>query len=475
MFLLVLKLLVRTRLSKPFLLFLVLMGFIDITVSISGIESGGASQSFFGEAFLVFIYYMILTVVTLLGNGLGMTKPDADFLLPSSIKGKTLNYAFFTVQLISVSLIFIILSVAYSIGLYRFTDEAALFVLDFAMLGVTLTSLSVIVSDFDILYRVPVFASVSVFLFSFLLHFNYSPFSVLTGHLYQATIGTAILFSVTFAFALRWIRHNDLYEKMPRLLMKKETFKDRLSFTGMSAPNAIFRHYFMHFFSGRPIGMSGSVLALTNRYRLKIALTILSAISVAIVVGIYFLKPPSATYLYPILITLIVYLSFVVDSALYGTAFSVERLWLSAMSMPYHAYIRRMVFAQTIQAAVVELPLATAVAVLGFMYGNSLFPLLIALLVITPEAVALMSALSVVAKPPQAWENAVMIRRVGLKRAIYLLPYSLVMLTGILLSILSPFAVAAEAVALGIIMFLILSRKNYWEKMVSKLAESNYI
>lgn len=478
MYLLVLKLLIRTRLSRAYLIFLVLLAVVDILLAVSGTgsASGIPSQSFVAAAFLVFIYFMTFTVVTLLGNGLGMTKPDSDFLLPSSLKGKTLNYALFTVQLISTSLIFIILSVAYSIELYHFSPVAAIFVANFAMLGFTLTSISVLVSDYGLLYRIPIFAGVSIFLFSFLLGFQYSPFEILAGGLYTATIGTAGLFAVSLFFGIRWVHTNDLYVKNPMFgFRKKETFKDRLIFVGLSPGKAIFRQYFTHFFSGRPIGMSGTVLAVSNRYRLRAVVPVFAVLSAILVVAIYYFKPPTVSDLYPVLIVFVIYLSFVVNLALYSTYFSVERLWLSAMSMPFHDYVRKVVTTQFIQTLVLDAPIGVAIAVLGFMYGFSLFPLLIAVLVITPEAVAVMSSLSIVARLPQAWENAIMTRRVGIKRMIYMVPYVMVMVSGLLMSIIYPLYAAAEAAILGVLIYLFITRKNYWEGMVSKLAEHNYI
>lgn len=477
MYLLILKLLIRTRLSRGFLVFIALLAVIDFSVSFGGIVGGSTSQSFIGGAtFIVFIYFITFTMVTLFGNGLGMTKPDSDFLLPSSIRGKTLNYALFTVQLISISLIFIILSVAYSIDLYHLSIEAGIFVLNFVMLGVTLTSISVVISDYGLLYRIPVFAIVSSFLFSFLIGFNYSPFAILTGNMYQATMGTAILFAVSLYLGIRWVHTNDLFVKAPRIAFRqKETFRGNLTFLGLTPEKAIFRQYFTHFFSGRPIGMSGTVLAVSNRYRLKATFPIFVVISAIMVMAIYYYKPPKVEDIYPVLIILLVYLTFSANMGLYGTSFSVERLWLSAMSMPYYKYVQRMVLTQTVQAMVLELPLGVAIAILGFMYGNSLFPMLISVLVLTPEAVAVMSSLSIVARPPQTWENAIMVRRVNLKRVIYLIPYGAIMLSGLLISIIYPAGAAIEAAVVAAAIYLFLTRKNYWEGMVSKLAENSYI
>lgn len=476
MYLLILRLLIRTRLSRGFLIFLGFLAFVDVSVSFSGLSGIGSAQSAAGSSMIAFIYSFILTMIIFFGNGLGMTKPDSDFLLPSSIKGKTLNFALFTVQLISLSLIFIILSVAYSFEIYHISLLAALYVLDFLMLGIVLTSLSVIVSDFDLLCRVPVFAVVSLFLFSFLLGFPYSPFSLLNGNLVQSTIGTSLLFIVTTIFALRWILTNDLYFKPPRVsFRKKETFRDRITFIGLDPAMAVFRHYFFHFYSGRPIGTSGTVIAMTNRYQLKSVLAVMTGISAAVVVAIIYFRPLNVNDIYPILIVLVIYLTFATNMGLYSTTFSVERLWLSAMSMPYHTYIHRIIFTQMVQAMVMELPLAAGIAILGLIYGKALILLLLAVLILTPEAVAIMSSLSIVAAQPQAWENAIMTRRVGLKRAIYMLPYGAIMLSGVLLSILNPIGAAVEAAVLAAVIYLIVTRKKYWEGMVSRLTEKSYI
>ena len=476
MYLLILKLLIRTRISKAFLIFIAIIAAVDIPLSFSGAFGGGSSQSIAGIAFIVFIYYTTFTAVTLFGNGLGMTKPDQDFLLPSSINGKTLNYALFTVQLISISLLFIILSLGYSLGLYHLTLQAALFIVNFAMLAISLASLSVLVSDYDLLYRVPVFAVGSVFLFSFFLGFQYSPFAMISGHVVSATIGTVVFFAILLLLGIRWVNANDLYVKPPRIMVrKKETFKDRISYVGLSPNKAIFRHFFMHFFSGRPIGMSGTVMAVSNRYRLRATLPVMVAASAILLGAIIYFRPPTVSELYPILIIFVVYLSFAADGGLYSSSFSVERLWLSAMSMPFHRYIRKMVAAQVIQSIVLEAPLGVAIVALAFLYGSSLLTLLIAVLVITPESVAVLSSLSIVSKPPQTWENAIMTRRVGLKRAIYYFPYGAIMLSGLLMSIIYPIFAAVEAVVLAVALYVFLSRKNYWDGMVSKLAESSYI
>ena len=476
MFLLVLKLLLRTRLSKAFLLFIVLLAFVDFALSFSGAFGEVPAQSLFGATFIIFIYMVTFTAVTLFGNGLGMTKPDQDFLLPSSIKGRTLNFALFTVQLISISLIFIILSFAYSIEVYHLTLLGALYIVNFLMLGVSLASLSVLVSDYGLLYRVPIFAAGSIFLFSFFFGFNYSPFAMAVGHIYSATLGTAVFFAALLLLGIRWLNTNDLYVRPPRIqIRKKETFKGRQSFVGLSPGKAIFRHFFTHFYSGRPIGMSGTVMAVSNRYRLKATIPIIVVASALLVGAILYIRPSSVTELYPILILFVIYLSFTLNIGLYSSTFSVERLWLSAMSMPFHLYVKRMVFAQVSQSLVLEMPIGVAMAVLGFIYGPSLFPILIAVLAISPESVAVLSSLSIISKPPQTWENAIMTRKVGLKRAIYLFPYAVIMLSGILLSIISPLYAAVEAASLAIAIYIFLGRKGYWEKMVSKLAENSYI
>lgn len=477
MYLTILRLLLRTRFTRAYLAFLVLIGVIDsltlIPVLTGSTSTIGTEELFFG----VFIYFMIFSLLVLMGNGLSFTKPDIDFLLPSSTPGNDMAYASFTSQFVSFGVLFIILSIGYAAIFGNNTGEILMFVGAYIMLSLALTAMSVVVTDMSMAPRIAIFSGSALYLLSFLIGFNYSPFAVLTGHLVGGTIGSAIFMVVPLYFAVRWMRSETLTSKPPsRLIRRKETYKDSVRFSGLTPRGAVFRNYFLHAYLGNAVNTMGANISMTRRVRLSAAIKVMMAISVAYGAMLYYAELRyGGSDIMPFVLISMFYIIMFPQMSLFSTTFSVERVWLSATSMPFSTYIQTFVYAQMTQAFVLELPFAASLATLGILFQPQLLYSLIMVMAVSPLAVGVLAVMGVRSRQPQVQENFASPRRMGLRRMIAVGPYTLLVITGTVASILYPLASLAVIGASAAILLLILYPGRRWEKYMSKLVELSFI
>lgn len=477
MFLPILRLLLKTRFTRGYFVFLFTIAFIYSILILDTGQPGYFSVTSTQILFVVFLYFMILSLSLIFGNGLSLTKPDQDFLLPSSTHGNSMAYALFSAQFLSFGLMFIVLSIGYSV-LYGFNPVyISIVLLDFAMLGGSLTSLSVSTADLKIQYRLLVFLASSVFLLSFLIGFKYSPFSVVTGSLAGGTVGTLLFFLVPFYFAIRWMRKEPLTARTPAItLNRKENYKDVLEFSGLSPRGAVFRNYFFHAYIANTVNGLGQSLARTRRIRLLTAVKVMTVLAVIIAAGIYILS----TYIgvngvLVILFIFTIYLAIYPQLILFSSTFSVERIWLSGLAFPFSTYVQTMVFAQMMQCLVLDIPMAIAFSVLGLFLSPAFFAVVYVQIILAPISVGVLSSLSVIARPPQVQEGYATPNRMGARRMLYVMPYTAIIMLGTVFAILYlPLFFIPLGLGTSIILYLLIPAKR-WDNMLSKLVEKNYI
>lgn len=477
MFLKIVKLLLRTRFTKSFFGLLGFVLLIDLsTIPLLSSGSGG-SLSLISILFVALLYYVFVALLILFGNGLSLTKPDQEFLLTSSVPGKQMPYALFLSQYVALGLFFLVMSLGLAVNFISNPLVSIVIILDFAMLSGALTSIGVAITEYGNAVRVTVLALVSLFLFSFLLNFPFSPFAIISGHILEGSISIIPFFALTFAFALRWINSQDLTARTPKIVLGgKQNFKDEVSFSELSPERAIFNNYFFHAYQGNAATFMGQNFSRSNRIRLKGVMRVMIILSVILGALLYYGSTRmSPTEILSFEFIILFYLGIYPPMILFSSTFAMERLWLAGTSIQFARYMRIMVAAQMAQAALVNLPFFLAFVFLSLSRNSIILPVAVAELVVIPISVGVMASLSATARPPQVQETIAVTRRMGIRRMIYMLPYFTLAVSGMVAGLVNILYVTVPAFIGIAILFLMLRSSDRWDRVMSRLSENNYV
>lgn len=477
MFLRIFKFLLKTRFSRAFFGSLGLILFLDLVVLVPQTLNSGASLTIVQVIFAVLFYYMFLALTIIFGNGLNLTKPDQEFLLPSSVPKRDLAYALFLTQYVAFGLFFLILSLGLAFSYRSHPLTAILLVLDFIMLSSTVTSFSVALANTGKIVRIGILVVCSLLIFSIFFNFSFSPFAMLQGHIVTGTVSDIIFSAIPMFFAARWINREELTAREPRVTLRsKETYKDTVEFSGLSPRSAIFRNYFLHAYQGNSVAGMGQNFSRTTRIRLSAVLRVMVILSIVFTGLItYALTRVSSQEILPFEFIIIFYISLYPQMILFSTTFAVERIWLSGTSVRFVDYVRSFVFGQMLQAAVINIPLSVGFLFLYFVGDHYVLPVIFFELVVVPISVGVMVTLSIIARPPQVQESIIVTRRMGIRRAIYMLPYFSLVMTGFLSAMLY-FPGSLVPVIIGVVLLAILLKSSErWNRIMSRLVEKNYI
>lgn len=472
MFIKVLKLLVKSRFSRSFLL-IVFFIFIYSLFTIS-FGLGTDTPDNFGSYYLAFIFLLFLISATVAG-GLSLTAADRDFLLTSPVKNITLIPAFFISQALASSLIFV---AAASGALIDFrTDQLGLLagILAIVCMAILPISMSLNMAGKNIYIKVGFAGVEATWVVSSFFGFPYGALSFINGSGVDSSIGVILVTVVATAVASQTIRAESLPFRISSFSSRnRNSYRKTYSFTDTSVTGTILKLNFRQVdFTSRAASM-GNIRVRINRvsiYMMFIIMSVLASIFTSLIIvyqkTFFGFFGSFGVYLSSVYITW--FLSLMLST---GTL-SKERAWLSFTSIPIENYLKKVLYAKMLQTLFVSVPFVISSLILGIYVSGTYFTLTVILLFFPAIFSGINFSLSFIRKPYQILQEDLLPSTYNASQfAIF--PISMTML-GILFAItIFPVTIIPAFIGSAAFLYILIRNRNYWQKRLYYWVEMGY-
>ena len=472
MFLSVLKLLIKSRFSRNYLLVIL---FIFI-YSIFTVNFGLDDTSNFGSYYLAFFFLLFLLSAIYTG-GISTTSADRDFLLTSAIENRVLVPAFFISQALASSLIFI--SAASASFIILRSNETALLVgiVDIICMAILPISMSLNMAGTPRPARVGVAAIAGLWVISSYLGFPLGPLSFLSGHLFESSLFLIIVTVIATGVSFKAISQESLPFKLSAMATKSKGFRDLFKFMGKQPALAVFELHFKQVdFSSRTASM-GNIRVKVNRVSLYTIGLLTTLLGVAFVLfQLYYVRGLSKGSSDSLLYVLFpeIYIAWGISLGLSTGTLSKERAWLAFISFPVERYMQLTALAKMAQALFVSVPMIAANVILTMLGIPFSFEFIWIFALLVPIYCGISFSMSFYKKTFQITQEDVLPSTYNLTQFI-LLPVSFIML--VVLFIVAFFAGSLPFIILGAGIFLgvFLFREDHWKNGLYRMVESGYV
>ena len=463
-----LKFILRTRFSRPFLIFLgVIVLYAIIATSLTTPSEVTTILSYEGTAVVAFFFAMSLAT-----GGVMVMKSDRDYLFTLPLGTRDLSISIFFSQFIAygASILFILIYLAPGFS-------SPLLAVDVLALALTVTSLGIIATSLQT--RVRLFLSVAVACWTLLALENipFTPASAFNGNLYAGTATLLLLTAVTTAAAVRGLSRIEL-DMMRNLIRTSSTdVRAPTSFAGKSPTGAIYSMNITNISVAGRLNMAGTSRYVSRRVKTK---WVLAASSVAAAAYFAFalyvgaIQAASGTDVFPGAIVVAVVLSLLAFF-FSQSAITNERIWLSLTSLPPVTYFRHLIMSKLLSLMIILAPFAVADAILAALgYPMELAGMIVVLMVI-PATFVLQICFSAYMAPIQVkGDDMMMPAQFNLRQ----MATGLLLVPAILLATLSalfPLVAAVGGLVLCIPAALLIFSAGFWSRVVTRLTENGFV
>ena len=463
-----LKFVVRTRFSRPFLILMSILLVYYIGIS-QVIPSQGENLilSYYGTGIIAMFLAMALAT-----GGVMVLKSDRDYLFTLPLSARDLSISIFFSQFIAFGLT-ILLMFGY---LYQ-SFNSVLLVVDLVALAFTFTSLGVIAPSLTT--KVRAFLSVALALWTLLAFadFPLSPGSAFYGNLYGGSATLLALAGVTTTAAFRGLSRIEL-DMMRSLVRTTSTdIKSPNSYAGKSPIGAIYSMNLTNISLAGRMNMAGTSRYVSRRVKTRWVVAASSGAAVAYMAYALSGGPAPAingTDTLPAAILAAVGLSFLAFF-LSASAITNERLWLSLTSLPPAVYFRHLIMSKVASLMTILAPFAVADAVLfALSYGAALASLVVVIAVIPGSFVLEICWAAYIAPIQVKGDDMVMAAQFNLRQMAVALPLVLVIVLVSAASVSTLFAALGGLAVVALSASLITS-SGFWERVVTKLTENGFV
>lgn len=463
-----LKFVLRTRFSRPFLIFIGIMVVYSVVISQTVPPSGVT---------LILGYYAIGIVafflaMALAAGGVMVMKSDRDYLFTLPLSPRDLSISIFFAQFVAfgvtVLLMFAYLAQAFS---------SPLLILDLVALAMTFTSLGVIAPSLQTRVRIVLSLALAGWTLLAFMNFPFTPGSAFNGNLYGGTVTLLILAGATTVAAFRGLSRIEL-DMMKSIVRSSSTeIKSPSSFSGKSPIGALYSmNLNMMSLAGR-VNMAG-----TSRYVSKRVKTWWVVAAASVAAAAYFalmlrlgpstLSADTGAFPGQILVAIILsFLAFFFSQS----AITNERVWLSLTSLPAASYFRHLLAARTLSLILVLAPFAIAdVGLLLLGFGGALEALVVVAAVIPPSFVLQVCFVAYVAPIQVKGDDMMMPAQFNLRQmatGLLLVPVILIVTVASIL----PIVAEVGGLVLCVLALLLAMSGGFWSRVVTKLTESGFV
>jgi hypothetical protein len=464
-----LKFVLRTRFSRPFLIFVAVMVVYSIAVS-RAVPPAGVTLILGYYAVGIIALFLAMALAT---GGVMLMKSDRDYLFTLPLSTRDLSISIFFSQFVAfgvtVMLMFAYLGQGFS---------SPLFLIDLVALALTFTSLGVIAPSLKT--RVRMLLSVSLALWTLLSFENvpFTPGSAFNGNPYGGTATLVILAAVTMAAAFRGLSRIELDMMKSLVRTTSSDIKSPNTYAGKSPIGAMYSMNLSTMSLAGRMNMAGASRYVSKRVKTWWVLVVTSATAAGyFVVG--FLGIGSTTVAgsansLPTEILVAIILSFLAFF-LSQSAITNERMWLSLTSLPAATYFRHLVASRVLSLMLIMAPFAVVDAVfLTLGHTGALGALAIVIAVIPGSYVLEVCWAAYVAPIQVKGDDTMMPAQFNLKQLATTLPLIAVFILVSAASIL-PLLAAVGGLLLCAVAALLAMSGWFWSRVVTRLTESGFI
>lgn len=464
-----LKFIIRTRFSRPFLILITVV--IAYSIGISAVippQGTSLILSYYGTAIIAFFLAMALAT-----GGVMILKSDRDYLFTLPLSTRDLSISIFFSQFIAfgITILFMFVYVGQSLA-------SPFLLADLVALALTFTSLGVIAPSLTTRVRLLLSVGLALWTLSSFAKFPLSPGSAFNGNVYGGTVTLLVLAAVTTAAAFRSLSKIEL-DMMKSLVRTTSTeIKSPNSYAGKSPIGAIYSMNLSTMSIAGRMNMAGTSRYISRRVRTRWVVAVTSAAALAYLAFVLYQGPPTpftvGTDKFPAAILSAILLSFLAFF-FSQSAITNERLWLSLTSLPPAIYFRHLIVSRVISLLFVITPFAIADATLVVLgYGEALGALAVVAFVI-PGFFVLEILWSAYVAPIQVkGEDLTMPGQFNLRQMATALPLILLFIFASIATLFPTFAVIGGIILIATSAFLTLSGR-FWATVVTKLTENGFV
>ncbi len=463
-----LKFILRTRFSRPYLVFIVIM--VAYLAAISQTIPASVAVTIAGYYITGFAAFFL--AMALATGGVMIMKSDRDYLFTLPLSARDLSLSIFFAQFIAFGVTALLM-----FGYLAQAFTSPLMILDLAALSLTFTSLGVIAPSLSARIRLTLSVALALWALLSLLNFPFTPVSAFNGNLYGGTATLLALTAVTTVAAFRGLSRIELDMMRSMVRSSSTDIKSPSTFVGRSPLGAIYSMNLNTMSIAGRVNMMGTSRYVSKRVRIWWVLAVTSAAGVAYFIFTLYLGPGTVSTdvgSLPAEILVAVILA-ILGFFFSQTVITNERIWLSLTSLPAASYFRHLVASRVISLMLIMAPFAVADAVLlGLGYGGALGALAVVLAVI-PGAFVLEVCWAAYIAPIQVkGDDMSMPAQFNLSQMATALPMIFVMILAVLASLLPVVAMVGGVILCAIATLLTMS-PGFWSRVAAKLTESGFV
>jgi len=463
-----LKFVLRTRFSRPFLIFIVIMVGYSAVISQTIPRTGmGIIFGYYATGIVAFFLAMALAT-----GGVMVLKSDRDYLFTLPLSTRDLSISIFFSQFIAFG-VTVLLMFAY---LSQAFGSPLLFV-DLVSLALVFTSLGVIAPSLRTRTRVALSIGLALWTLLAFANFPFSPGSAFNGNLYGGTATLLALAAVTVAFAFRGLSRIELDMMKSMVRTSSSDIKSPSTFVGKSPLGAIYSMNLSSMSLAGRVNMAGASRYVSRRVKTWQVLAVTSVAGAAYFIFALYLGPGTVSTdvgSLPAEILVAIVLAFL-GFFFSQSAITNERVWLSLTSLPAASYFRHLIASRVISLMFILTPFAVAdAALLVLGYQGALGALAVVLAVIPGSFVLEICWAAFVAPIQVKGDDLTMPAQFNLRQMATGLPLTIVMVLAAVASLL-PIVAEVGGTALCIVAALLAMNGGFWSRVVTRLTEAGFI
>ena len=470
MLLSLLKFILRTRFSRPFLILMavLLVYYVGVSQAIPA-QAGVSILGYYGTAIIALFLAMALAT-----GGVMILKSDRDYLFTLPLSTRDLSISIFFSQFIAFGITILLM-----FGYFYESFHSAFLLVDLVALALTFTSLGVIAPALTT--RVRALLSVALALWTLLAFtgFPFTPGSAFNGNILGGTATLIALAAVTTAAAFRGLSRIELDLMRSLVRSTSADIKSPMSYAGKSPVGAIYSMNLSSISIAGRANMAGSSRYFSRRVKVRWVVAATSAAAAAYFAFVFFyLGPPqpsaagsdSLPAAIGVSIALAILAFFLSQSSITN-----ERIWLSLTSLPAATYFRHLIASRVASLMLIITPFAVADAALFVMgYSEALGALAVVVTVIPGSFVLEILWAAYVAPIQVKGDDMMMAAQFSIRQMSSTLPMVGSFLLVVIATILPWFAFEGGAILVVLAAAITMSGR-FWERVVTRLTETGFI
>jgi hypothetical protein len=463
-----LRFILRTRFSRPFLIFLVIMlAYSGAIIHFTSATSVSVILGYYAAGIVAFFLAMALAT-----GGVMIMKSDRDYLFTLPLSTRDLSLSIFFSQFIAFGATVLIM-----FSYFAQVFASPLMLVDLAALALIFTSLGLIATSLQTKVRLTLSVALALWTLLSFANFQFTPGSEFNGNLLGGTATLIVLAGVTIAFAFRGLSRVEL-DMMKNLVRSSSAeVKSPNSFAGKSPVGAIYSMNLSSMSLAGRFNMAGASRYVSRRVKTRWVVAATSAAAAAYFVFVLFIGQPTGSHGVVVLPaeTLVAVILSMLAFFFSQSAITNERIWLSLTSLPAASYFRHLVASRVISLLMILVPFAVAdVALLALGYGGALGALTIVLTVVPGSFVLEMCWAAYIAPIQIKGDDMMMPAQFSLRQFVTVLPMIAVVILAAASSV-SPTVAAVGGFALVVTSVILTMSGGFWGRVVTRLTENGFV